>query len=176
MVKHALIRDRGMFNELLNQSITDIDWQKWVPKSVAIKKEVVEQDPTEKGLRKILNFGHTIGHAIESYYLNSDNALKHGEAIAIGMVAEAYLSVSKGMLPKDDGELITSYILKQFPAQEIDQNAISHIVDLALQDKKNMNGKIYAVLLGAIGEAVFDAEITDDDIRISLAYYNQQII
>ena len=175
MVKHALIRDREMFYELLEQSIPDIDWQQWVPKSVAIKKEVVEQDPTEKGLRKILNFGHTIGHAVESYYLDQEISLKHGEAIAIGMVAETYLSVSKGMLTKDDGELITSYILKVFPKQEIEQNAIDAIVNLALQDKKNMNGKIYAVLLSAIGEAVFDAEITDDDIRISMAYYNQQI-
>jgi 3-dehydroquinate synthase len=175
MVKHALIRDREMFYELLELRITDIDWQMWVPKSVAIKKEVVEQDPTEKGLRKILNFGHTIGHAVESYYLDQGNALKHGEAIAIGMVAETYLSVIKGILPEVDGELIINYLLKIFPKPAIEKNAISSIVHLALQDKKNMNNKIYAVLLSTIGEAVFDSEITEDDIRISLTYYNQQI-
>lgn len=175
MVKHALISDREMFYELLELSITDIDWQQWVPKSVAIKKEVVKQDPTEKGLRKILNFGHTIGHAVESYYLDQGNALKHGEAIAIGMVAETYLSVQKGILPKDDGELISNYLLKVFPQPVIEKNAINSIAHLALQDKKNMNNKIYAVLLSAIGEAVFDSEITQDDIRISLTYYNQQI-
>lgn len=175
MVKHGLIRDREMFYELLEQNITDINWQKWVPRSIAIKQEVVGLDPTENGLRKILNFGHTIGHAIESYYLTKENALKHGEAIAIGMVAETYLSVYKGMLAKDDGDLIINYLLGIFPQKEIDKIAISAITDLALQDKKNMNGKINAVLLGNIGEAVYDSEITEDDIRISLAYYNQQL-
>lgn len=175
MVKHALIRDGDMFYELLEQNISDMDWQKWVPKSVTIKQDVVEQDPTEKGIRKILNFGHTVGHAIESYFLSKDNVLKHGEAIAIGMVAETYLSVYKGMLAKDDGDLIINYLLRIFPQKEIDKIAISAITDLALQDKKNMNGKINAVLLGNIGEAVYDSEITEDDIRISLAYYNQQL-
>jgi 3-dehydroquinate synthetase len=90
-------------------------------------------------------------------------------------VAETYLSVSKGILPEDDGELIINYLLKTFPKPAIEKNAISSIVHLSLQDKKNMNSKIYAVLLSAIGEAVLDSEITEDDIRISLTYYNQQI-
>ena len=175
MVKHALIRDKDMFYELLEQKIADIDWQQWVPKSVAIKQEVVGQDPTEKGLRKILNFGHTIGHAIESYYLTKENALKHGEAIAIGMVAETYLSITKNMLSDDDGEMIIQYLLKVFPKQKIDDNAINTIINLSLQDKKNKNGSIYAVLLNAIGEAVYDVEITGDEISTSLNYYNQLI-
>ena len=175
MVKHGLIRDREMFYELLEQNIADINWQKWVPRSVAIKQEVVEQDPTENGLRKILNFGHTIGHAIESYYLNKDNALKHGEAIAIGMVAETYISVTKKLLDENDGERIIQYLLKVFPKQAISQNAIDNIIKLAIQDKKNRNGSIYAVLLNAIGEAVYDVEITSDEISKSLNYYNQQI-
>jgi len=175
IVKHSLIRDAGMFHQLRSLSIVDINWQEWVEKSVSIKREVVEEDPIEKGQRKILNFGHTIGHAIESYYLKKDKALKHGEAVAIGMVAETYLSVSKSMLSKYDGELIIPYLLKIFPHPEIEQNAIDSIVDLALQDKKNMYGKIYTVLLTAIGEAKYDIEITEDDIRASLTYYNQRL-
>ena len=175
MVKHALIRDRQMFDELLKLSITDIDWQRWVPKSVAIKQEVVDKDPIEKGLRKILNFGHTIGHAIESYYLTKGNSLKHGEAIAIGMVAETYLSITKNLLAESDGEMIIQYLLKIFPRQDVDDRAINAIVNLSLHDKKNMHGNIYAVLLSAIGEAVYDVEITSDEISRSLIYYNQLI-
>jgi len=175
MVKHALIRDRQMFEELLKLSITDIDWQNWVPKSVAIKQDVVGQDPIEKGLRKILNFGHTIGHAIESYYLTKGNALKHGEAIAIGMVTETYLSITKNLLAESDGEMIIQYLLKIFPRQEVDDRAINAIVNLSLHDKKNMKGNIYAVLLNAIGEAEYDVEITSDEISRSLIYYNQLI-
>ncbi len=175
MIKHALINDRNMFTELTNESLQELDWPKWVHRSVAIKSKVVNQDPLEKGLRKILNFGHTIGHAIESYHLNKDNALKHGEAIAIGMVAETHLSVIKGMLGVEDGEFIINYLLEVFPRHVIAENAISPIVDLALHDKKNLDGKIYAVLLSAIGEPVFDSVITADEIKLSLVYYNQQI-
>jgi 3-dehydroquinate synthase len=175
MVKHALIRDKDMFYDLLEHGLTDLNWQQWVPKSVAIKQEVVGQDPTEKGLRKILNFGHTIGHAIESYYLTKDNALKHGEAIAIGMVAETYLSITKNMLSNDDGKMVIQYLLKVFPKIEIDDKAIIAIINLSLQDKKNKNGSIYTVLLNAIGEAVYDVEITGDEISRSLNYYNQLI-
>jgi 3-dehydroquinate synthase len=71
------------------------------------KREVVEKDPKEAGLRKILNFGHTIGHAFESFYLDTDKHLLHGEAIAVGMVCEAFLSHKKSGLPKEDLQTIT---------------------------------------------------------------------
>ena len=173
MVKHSLIRDGDMFAELRAQEIAAINWQKWVPKSVEIKKAVVEEDPTEKGVRKILNFGHTIGHAIESYHLDKTNSLKHGEAVAMGMIAETYLSYSKGFLSENDRDTIIQYLLGVFPQLEIEQSAIKPIINLALQDKKNVKGSIKAVLLNAIGEAVIDVEITEDDISESLNYYNQ---
>jgi len=175
MVKHSLIKDHEMFNDLVNEDIRTINWQKWVRRSVAIKQDVVTQDPTEKGLRKILNFGHTIGHAIESYYLNTEISLKHGEAVAIGMIAETYLSSAKNMLPEEDGNYIINYILAKFPQQIIDEDAIDTIVKLALQDKKNENSKIKAVLLNSIGEATYDIEISKDDIRQSLNYYNKLV-
>jgi 3-dehydroquinate synthase len=175
MVKHSLIRDQGMFHELADKNILDIDWREWVPKSVAIKKEVVSQDPTEKGARKILNFGHTIGHAIESYYLHSEKPLKHGEAIGIGMIAETHLSVEKGLLPKEDGAVIINYLISTFPKYNIDENAISTIAALASQDKKNADAKILAVLLTAIGTAAYDIEILEEEIIAALTYYNNAI-
>jgi len=173
MVKHALIKDRIMFNELTAQNVNDLDWHSWVLRSVAIKKVIVEEDPTENGLRKILNFGHTVGHAVESYFMDKGNALKHGEAIAIGMIAETYLSCSKHMLVQEEGDRIIEYLLEVFPKKEIANDTLDDIVNLAFQDKKNKNGKIYAVLLKALGEAVYDTEINADEIRKSLIYYNQ---
>jgi 3-dehydroquinate synthase len=175
MVKHSLIRDEAMFHELVEKDIADTDWRQWVPRSVAIKREVVNEDPMETGIRKILNFGHTIGHAIESYYLPSEKALKHGEAIAMGMVAETHLSVKKGLLPKEDGEVIINYLVARFPKQIIDQKAIAAIVNLASQDKKNAEDKILAVLLTAIGTATYEIEILKDEIIAALTYYNKTI-
>jgi 3-dehydroquinate synthase len=175
MVKHSLIFDQDMFAELLQQSVSDLDWQNWVARSVAIKKTIVIKDPIEKGLRKILNFGHTIGHAIESYYLDKPASLKHGEAIAIGMICETYLSVTKGMLSQGEGEQIIEYLLKTFPRHLIADEAISSIVAIALQDKKNKDGKIKAVLLRAIGNPAYDVDITEADIRKALGYYSKQL-
>jgi 3-dehydroquinate synthase len=175
MVKHSLIRDESMFHELVELDIADTDWLQWVPRSVAIKRKVADEDPMETGIRKILNFGHTIGHAIESYYLPGENTLKHGEAIAMGMIAETHLSVKKGLLPKEDGELIINYLLAKFPKNAIDQNAIDAIAGLASQDKKNAEDKILAVLLTAIGMATYDIEILKDEIIAALIYYNKVI-
>lgn len=175
MVKHALIADSTMFAHLRNEDIHQLDWQKWVPKSVAIKKAIVDQDPREQGLRKILNYGHTIGHAVESYFLNTNSPLKHGEAVAIGMIAENHIAATKGMLRDQDVEMINRFLLASFPGHKIPPSAHEQIIALALQDKKNKNGKIKAVLLNQIGKAVYDIEIDARDIAGSLAYYNQMI-
>jgi len=175
IIKHALISDRKMFNELIDQNIENINWTSWVPRSVAIKKSIVDHDPFEKGLRKVLNFGHTIGHAIESHYLGTGVALKHGEAIAIGMLTETNISVEKNLLPKEEGELIITFLLDTFPKIRIDDSAIDRITKITLQDKKNKNGSIKAVLLSTIGKAVFDVEISENEIKKSLVYYNRLI-
>lgn len=175
IVKHALIKDKDMFAALIELDFQEIVWQKWVKRSVGLKQEIVDQDPTEKGLRKILNFGHTIGHAIESYLLNTENSLKHGEAVAIGMIAETHLSYIKDMLSKEEGEQIIKYILAVFPQQKIESDAIDTIVKLSLQDKKNDNNRIKAVLLNSIGSASYDIEISENEIRQSLEHYNNLV-
>jgi len=172
MVKHALISNREMFDAFRQQDYKSFSWQQWVPKSVAIKREVVAKDPFEKGIRKILNFGHTIGHAIESNYLNTEKSLKHGEAIAIGMITETYLSEKKNRLAESDSKQIIDYLLSVFPQQIIEEASIASIVKLALQDKKNVGNTINAVLLDAIGSTIYDVEISEDEIRQSLYYYN----
>jgi 3-dehydroquinate synthase len=109
LLKHGLIADRETWEDLSKKkNFNGLDTEEMIYQSLMIKKTVTEQDPNEKGLRKILNFGHTIGHAVESYWMQSRTPLLHGEAIAIGMVGEAYLSYRVGNI--SENELLTSAI------------------------------------------------------------------
>lgn len=171
VIKHALIADRVLWEQLTARASWQAgNWSELVPASVDIKQRVVFQDPSEKGLRKILNFGHTIGHAIESAALEEGTSLFHGEAIAIGMICESYLSTKKGLLPKASLEAITHYLRMVFgtiplPAEE-------RVLELIQQDKKNKGGKILAALLQEIGHAVWDVEISTHDVSDALNHYS----
>jgi len=164
MLKHGLIYDKKHWNKLLkmNELMSD-DLAKLIKESGAIKSKIVAHDPNELGLRKILNFGHTIGHAIESYALETENIepLLHGEAIAIGMILEAHLSFQKKHINDDVFEQIKANILSFYdlPPFELSYEILEKYM---LNDKKNRDGQIKFVLLKNIGEAVFD-EIVDKD-------------
>jgi 3-dehydroquinate synthase len=95
VIKHCLIADRPMWDDLRKKDLHQQDWETLLAHSVDFKRGVVATDPKEKGLRKILNFGHTAGHAVESYFLESGNRIFHGEAIAVGMIAEAHIAAAK---------------------------------------------------------------------------------
>lgn len=177
LLKHGLIADAQAWQELCQPSdFQTIDWKKVVPHSVAIKQSVVAQDPTEKGLRKILNFGHTIGHAIESYFLENqpeENKLLHGEAIAIGMIAEAWLAVHKTLLPQESYEEIRNYLLSLYGKVPIPQDAIPDMARLALQDKKNQNGIIFLSLIDTIGSCQFNVPATQAEIEEAIWVYSE---
>lgn len=173
IIKHALINDKTQWLHYKNIDILNCDMNDIVYHSLQIKKAVVEEDPFEKGLRKILNFGHTIGHAIEAYSLEHDEIpLLHGEAIAIGMICESYLSVKKCGLTKEELSDITQLILKHFPKHHIQNYDTEKMFTSMLIDKKNNDGKILAALLQSIGNCVYDIEITKPEILESLNYYN----
>ncbi len=177
VIKHCLIRDRKMFEEIVQTLYDELDFFELTKHSVQIKNEVVLEDPTEKGLRKILNFGHTIGHAIESFYLRKPRVkLLHGEAIAVGMICEAYLSGQKMNVSLGELELITDYILKIYKSREIPEIDIDEIIKLTRQDKKNEGDKINCSLLNRIGECSFDIEIDQNDIKSAIKYYNQKVV
>ena len=176
IIKHCLIRDAAMFDKITETPYEKLDLFALTKHSVEIKDKVVEEDPTEKGLRKILNFGHTIGHAIESFFLEiEEKKLLHGEAIAIGMICEAYLSVSKCGLSKEELEKIVSYIKKIYSPKKIDEGDVDEIVKLTKQDKKNEGDRINCSLLRNIGDCTFNIEIDEDDIKASIAYFNDLI-
>jgi 3-dehydroquinate synthase len=171
VIKHALIYDASYWNRLRGTSLAQQDWVKHIYHSVQVKSRVVEQDFREGGLRKILNFGHTVGHAVESYFLESGTPLLHGEAIAVGMIAEAYLSVKHSGLATEEAEEIEDFILAIFGQPQIPKETFDDIVQLAKQDKKNDQTAIRCTLLKSIGSARYDVSVNEADIREALEYY-----
>lgn len=177
MLKHGLIYDKNYWETLLNfEKLTLSDLDDLIYDSVVIKNKVVTEDPGEQGLRKILNFGHTLGHAIESYFLgNADKTpLLHGEAIAIGMILEAYLSNKTTGLPDSELKAITDGILKTFNKVDINLNDQKFIFNLLKHDKKNSHGIVKFVLLEAIGKPKIDCQVENDLITEAFEYYNSQ--
>jgi 3-dehydroquinate synthase len=174
IVKHCLIADAAMWEKIRKRDLNKQDWAELVPHSVEIKKQVVAQDPTEKGLRKILNFGHTIGHAIESYFIKQPRKkLLHGEAIAIGMVCESYISYTKGMLDEASLNAIEEFIFSVFGKMKISSQDTEAIIPLMMQDKKNEKGTIQCVLLKGIGHPIYGQKLSLAEIQQAIQYYNQ---
>nr|WP_299339557.1 3-dehydroquinate synthase [Allomuricauda sp.] len=173
MLKHGLIRDAEYWEKL--RAAENFTEAESIQKSIAIKNSVVQEDPTEQGIRKILNFGHTLGHAIESYFLESSDkpSLLHGEAIAVGMILEAYLSHELKGLSKLSLHEIKQTFLKHFDRVHFEKEDIDVIVDLMRYDKKNAHGNINFVLLQEIGAAVTDIKVPENLFEKAFAYYKE---
>ncbi|SKB97757.1 3-dehydroquinate synthase [Sphingobacterium nematocida] len=171
VIKHGLIQDRDLYNKCKQVDVSKID-SEIIYRSVEIKNNVVLKDPTEQGLRKILNFGHTIGHAIEGYsLLHDDNPLLHGEAIAIGMICEAWLSNKYSGLSDLELQDITHEFVRQYPHYSYDKSIYTQLIALMKNDKKNEDGKIGFALLEKIGSATYNVFVSEDDIQLALDYY-----
>ena len=173
VIKHHLIADKNGWKTLLSSDYKSLNWQNLINHSVGIKQSIVKEDPTESGKRKLLNFGHTIGHAIESYFLNTKDRLLHGEAIALGMICEAHISFQKGLLSETDLIEIRNYIFSIYQNVKIENEIRSELIELMGQDKKNSSSKILCVLLDRIGKAKWDVEINSKEINYSFDYLNQ---
>lgn len=171
VIKHGLIRNAGYFGSLRAEDWQNQPWREIIEKSVQIKKAVVDADPKEGGLRKVLNFGHTIGHAFESKFLETERHLLHGEAIAIGMICEAFLSFKKLRMKKESLEEIQNFILSIFPKFYIEEEEIPGLLQLCLQDKKNEGSTIYFSLLQKIGDCDYNISVSEDEIFESIRYY-----
>lgn len=172
MIKHGLIMDKAYYQDLKQSDYEALD-TRHIYRSVEIKNEVVTEDPQEKGLRKILNFGHTIGHAIETHsLLNDEKPLTHGEAIAIGMICEAYLSFKNHTLAKEELTDICDYILALYPEYELKKNSFDQLIEFMQSDKKNEGGQIMFSLLHSIGSCDYNRSVSVNAIFESLEYYN----
>ena len=172
VLKHGLIQDNSYWEKVKEyQPDSETDWPTWIYESVMIKKEVTEEDPTEKGLRKILNFGHTLGHAIESLSFSHNEPLMHGEAIAIGMICESYLSFSKGFLSENQLSEISTSIIQVYGKENEYIPPYKNLKNLLSKDKKNVSGSVMYSLLESIGKANYNQEVTEHEVKASLEYY-----
>ncbi len=176
VIKHGIIADGNYYKEIIQLSNPKEITAAQIQRSVEIKNAVVLEDPFEKGLRKILNFGHTIGHAIESWSLeNESNPLTHGEAIAIGMICEAYLAFKEGLLKEEDLNTIKNDILKFFHHYRINKTIDHKLLETMQHDKKNVAGKINFSLPDSIGSCKFNVVVSHELIKESLNYYRDLV-
>ncbi len=172
MLKHALIADKESWDKLTQSEITKIsDWESLVYQSILTKLDITNEDPYESGKRKILNFGHTIGHAIESYWMTSDKPLLHGEAIAIGMIAESFIAYRMGLIREEILFEIRRAILHIYGHQPRYVKPAGALISLMRSDKKNHNNTFLLSLPDAIGQCRYDIPITEDIIAESLIFY-----
>lgn len=171
VIKHALISDASAWQQLQRHSFQDQPWELLLPQSVKVKLNVVAADPYEKGLRKTLNAGHTIGHAVETYLLQSNRKILHGEAVAVGLICEAFLARERGMLSEQEFGEIRQYILGIFGKVHLASGEEEAIARLTSQDKKNKGNRILCVLLDGIGSAKWDCEIRPEEVKRALSFY-----
>ena len=172
IIKYGITYDITLFNEIKNNK--DLKIEDLIFRSIEIKNEVVLKDPTEQNIRKILNFGHTLGHAIESFYLESDDkeSLTHGEAIAIGMVCESYMSSKILNFPIKNVVEIKKVILSIYNKTDLLIEDFSSILELLKHDKKNVKGRVNFVLLNDYEDYKLDCEVSNDLIIESMKFYN----
>lgn len=174
MLKHGLIFDRNYWNKFKNLSnLNTNDLNILIHQSIEIKNSIVCEDLTENGIRKALNFGHTLGHAIESYFLKNENKsiLLHGEAIAAGMILESYISKEMGLLSNESYQEIKYIINDIFEQIEFDDFDMKKIIELMSFDKKNEFGKVQFVLLNGIGKTKINQEVDNELIFSSFRDY-----
>ncbi len=171
VLKHGLILDKSYWTEACSASFTDIEHiRSLVSRSIELKNEIVLEDFKESGNRKKLNFGHTIGHAIETYFLESDTPLLHGEAVAAGMLAESWLSTKLSGLTEGELEQISNYIRSVYTFPILSTNAYENLIQLMKNDKKNRGDEINCTLLNSIGESSINHKVEEQLICQALDY------
>jgi 3-dehydroquinate synthase len=172
VVKHCLIADAAKWNEICLKELDQQNWPDLIAHSVAIKSKVVTQDPTEKGLRKILNFGHTIGHAVETYFLDHPkHRLLHGEAIAAGMLMETFLAYRQKMVSLETLGQVEEFIFSVFGKTALKATDTAAILQLMKQDKKNQNGQLRFALIDGLGSCQYDLAVSPSEIKRAIQYY-----
>lgn len=175
MLKHGLITGDIYWNKMVKYINDGENLDSLIHGSIIIKADVVEIDPNENGLRKTLNYGHTLGHAIESYFLSNTEKeeLLHGEAIGVGMVLATYISHKLFGFPENKLNQSKETILKLFDKVKFNDSDIEQIIELLKYDKKNVHGNINFVLLKDIGETVIDCKVSNDLILEAFEYYSK---
>ena len=168
VIKYGLIEDKGLFELLKDKQSLIANLNSIIKSSTDIKNHYVTTDFKENGDRKKLNFGHSVGHAIESYYMGE---ILHGEAIGAGMICESYISWKKGMITEQELKEVNEMVFSFFDKIELEEKMIAPILNEMKADKKNVNGKLNFTLLSGIGTSEIDHFIEEDLAKESLKYY-----
>lgn len=161
LVKYALIGSVELFHELCQSEKLPVIKQEYVDFCIRFKQEVVRKDPKDQGYRHILNFGHTIGHAIESYCAELGSPIKHGLAVAQGLYYESLLSAKFGHLPQKEWHQIAEFLTKHFEIMPITDEIKPKLLNYMQNDKKNKHKEINFTLLDRIGHATYNHQILD---------------
>ena len=179
MLKHGLINNEKMWAELLIFNLESLDnlehldiLGRMVAESVAVKQRIVTEDPTEQGIRKALNLGHTAGHAFESLALERKPVL-HGYAVAWGMIVELYLCCVKTNFPQDKMRQTVAFIKENYGRMAITCDDYPHLIELMHHDKKNQGNSINFTLLGGIGDIRINQTATEEEIKDALDFYRE---
>ena len=174
MIKHAMLDSLGEFSRLLDFDLDGCDGVSCLPmleKSVRIKQDIVGSDPLEKGPRRALNLGHTVGHALESFSLDCGKPVTHGHAVACGLIAEAVLSHMIHKFPSNLLHRLATFVRDYYGAVNITCKDYPALLDLMHHDKKSRKGEINCTLLRQCGDCVIDNAVSDDDMMAALDIY-----
>ena len=175
MLKHGLISNADTYNRLLAKDVANIDTEEMLQlleESVMVKKRVVEEDPTEKGIRRALNLGHTAGHAFESLALQRKSPIPHGYAVVWGLVVELVLSHMQLQFSSNELSRLAGYIYENYGAFNISCNDYQALIEFMRHDKKNDSAnEINFTMLKNIGDIHIDCIATEDDIKTALDIY-----
>jgi 3-dehydroquinate synthase len=171
VIKHYLIYDKIAFNHFIKNTDNSL-FLSLIQKAIEIKTHFISIDPFDQKERKALNFGHTIGHGVESLFLKSEHRILHGEAVAIGMICESYISFKRNLISEDDLQSIQNCLLTHFSLPAI--TTFDEVMKFVKHDKKHTK-TINCILLNGIGTYLLDQQIDEDDINSSLNYFNSLV-
>ena len=176
MLKHSLLSNRAMWARHLQFPLDNPDFvalQEMVRESISFKQSVVAQDPHEKGLRKSLNLGHTIGHSLESVLLHKETPVLHGYAVAWGLLGELYLSVVQKGFPVEALRLTTQFVVEHYGRPNISCKDYEALLDRMRHDKKNVGKQVNFTLLSDIGQLCLDETASDELIKEALDFIRE---
>lgn len=176
VIKHAIVGSRSLWDTLsLHADTTSIDWWKIIELNTPVKQEITAADPMEKGIRKTLNFGHTIGHALESHFLHTSRPMSHGQAVTYGMMAEAKLSLLTGHMGNEDFHAIIGLIERLLSPSEVTLPSFKDLQPWLLGDKKKSKGVTRYSLPDQIGSCGWDIIVEDRQVAESLDWLSTQV-
>jgi 3-dehydroquinate synthase len=178
MIKHGLIHSENVLNKLFSFELDSKELNinilnELVKESVDIKERIVTEDPKEKGIRKALNLGHTIGHALESLSFEKQRPILHGHAVAAGLVSELYMSHKSCGFPIETLRRTVNFIKAYYPPFPFDCDDYEALYELMKHDKKNENGIINFTLLAQTGAIRINQHIDKEKIFESLDFYRE---